>query len=44
MPERTQSHKVRVNINRVGLSIAFLSELNIDKQWSILIYRYVTLE
>ena len=28
MPERTQSHKVRVNINRVGLSIAFLRELH----------------
>ena len=36
MPERTQSHTVRVNINRVGLSIAFLRELNIDKRLFII--------
>ena len=25
-----------IDINRVGLSIAFLREFNIDKQWSII--------
>ena len=37
-----------IYINRVGLSIAFLRELNIDKQWSIIsnkaivkLYRFI---